>query len=66
MNQQLTRVGIYLVRTWWGDGTSRNDVSPYESSVTPGRLDESSRKPNVTMSLHIFIPAILHQPKRIV
>jgi len=37
---------------WWGDGTSRNDVSPYECSGTSGPLDESSQKHNVPGTIH--------------
>ena len=41
-------VGRSMVR-WWCDGTSRNDVSPYE---TPGPLDESSRKNTIPSLIH--------------
>jgi len=36
----------------WGDGTSRNDVSPYECSGTPGPPNESSRKHKVPDLIH--------------
>jgi hypothetical protein len=36
----------------WDDGTSRNDVSPYELSGTPGPLYEFSRKHNVPALIH--------------
>jgi len=52
-------------KVWWGDGTSRNDVSLYKCSGTPGPLeplDESSRKNNAPS---LYIPVILHQPERI-
>ena len=39
---------------WWGDGTSWNDVSPYEYSVTPCPLVESSRKHSVPALIHPF------------
>jgi len=35
-----------------GDGTSRNDVSPYKCSGTTDPLDESSRKHNVPALIH--------------
>jgi len=37
---------------WWGDGTSRNDVYPYECSWTPGPLYESSWKHNIPALKH--------------
>jgi len=39
-------------KEWWCDGTSRNDVSPYECSGTPGPIDESS-------PIQI-VPALIH------
>jgi len=36
---------------WWGDGTSRNDVSPYECSGTPGPLEGSL---NIRTGTHRF------------
>jgi len=42
LNVNFTPCGLFLQNSsvvhfsWWGDGTSRNDVSPYECSGTPG------------------------------
>jgi len=37
---------------WWGDGTSRNDVSLDECSGTLGPLNETSRKHKVPALIH--------------
>jgi len=37
---------------WWGDGTSRNDMSPYECSGTPG--------PQINCPWWHNVPALIH------
>jgi len=36
----------------WGDGTSRNDMSPYDCSGTPGPLNQFSQKLNGPRLIH--------------
>jgi len=47
-NPSTISMGLYR----WGDGMSRNDVSPYKFYGTAGRLDESFRKHNVPALKH--------------
>ena len=51
----INRSSAYCLKGW-GDGTSRNDVSPYECSGTPG---PQINRPLSTMSLDWYIPVIL-------
>jgi len=51
--EENTRKGSHkMVVFKVGDGTSRNDVSPYELSMTPGPQNESSQKHNVPVLKH--------------
>jgi len=49
---RLTLPDTPAKRGRWGDGTSQNDVSPYECSRNPGPLDELSRKHNIPALIH--------------
>jgi len=45
-------VGNMRQDRWWGDGTSRNDVSPYECPGTPG--------PQINRLLRHNVPEMIH------